>query len=667
MTNPLHSPPVFSLAFWLEARGQSRSRQARLLTIAVALIAALLNAFPASAETADVQTTWQLLDYIAVDYGGAVDNGAVISQSEFAEMNEFAGTAAAQLASLPPKPERRQLIGDTTRLRALIAAKGSHKDVVVLAHHIAADLLKAYPVPLAPKNAPNVSRGTTLFAQNCASCHGMSGNGQGPDAGQLATPPVAFTDRERARQRSLFALQQVISNGIEGTAMPSFSALPATDRWSLAFKAGGFAFPEALAHQGEKIWKSDPDVRKQIPDLKALVAITPATLASIIGQVRADAVIAYLRRHPEVLSKNTQSSSALAIVRSKLADSVSAYRAGDHRLAKKLALATYLDGFEPIEPVLGARDSTLMAHIERNMGEFRAAISKGVPVNEVVTKAAVLDALFDDADRVLTSDAGSGVTTYVGAFTVLLREGLEALLIVIAMFAFLDKAERRDALIYVHWGWVGALIAGAVTWVVATYAIAISGASRELTEGFGSILAAIVLLSVGIWMHGKSQAGEWQRYIGAKFSKALDRKSGWFLFALAFVVVYREVFETILFYAALWAQGSGVAMLAGAGTAVLVLGTIAWVMLHYSRKLPITTFFKYSSWLMVILTVVLAGKGVGALQEAGLIGISPIMELPRISIVGFFPTIQSILAQFIAVAALTGGFVFNRLRRSIAM
>src|SRR3546814_2215283 len=97
---------------------------------------------------------------------------------------------------------------------------------------------------------------------------------------------------------------------------------------------------------------------------------------------------------------------------------------------------------------------------------------------------------------------------------------------------------------------------GVATWAAATYLIGISGASRELTEGFGSIFAAAVLLPVGIWMHGKSRADQWQRYIRDKLDKALSARSAWFLFLLAFVVVYREVFETILFYAALWTQRS---------------------------------------------------------------------------------------------------------------
>src|SRR4028119_295735 len=108
-----------------------------------------------------------------------------------------------------------------------------------------------------------------------------------------------------------------------------------------------------------------------------------------------------------------------------------------------------------------------------------------------------------------------------------------------------------------------------------------------MTEVFGALLAAVVLVSVGVWMHGKSQAEEWRRYIQEKMGKALSRGSAWFLFGLAFVVVYREVFETILFYAALWTPDNGGTILAGALTAAALLAVIAWVMLRYSRKLPI--------------------------------------------------------------------------------
>jgi len=442
--------------------------------------------------------------------------------------------------------------------------------------------------------------------------------------------------------------------------MRSFSELPSQDRWNLAFYASRFAFTDS--DEGEQLWKTDPALRDRIPNLAALAGLTPTALGGQIGQDKADAVLAYLRAHPEALAASKAGS--LTLAHNKLQASIRAYEAGDREGAKKLALSAYLDGFEPVEPALASRDATLMARIEAEMGNLRAAIGRGEPVAAVKDRVAVLDALFSDAEEVLSPDAASTASTFIGAFTILLREGVEALLIVVAMIAFLRKADRDEMVRHVHGGWVVALIAGAVTWAVATFFIGVSGASRELTEGFGSLFAAAVLLSVGIWMHGKSQAGEWQRYITETLGKALSRSSAWFLFGLAFIVVYREVFETILFYAALTVQGSGAVILAGAASAVVVLGLVAWAMLRFSAQLPVSEFFKYSSALIAVLAVVLAGKGVAALQEAGMIDIAPLSQIPRIPVLGVFPTWESIGAQLLTVAIVLAGAWYNGRRAS---
>jgi high-affinity iron transporter len=187
-----------------------------------------------------------------------------------------------------------------------------------------------------------------------------------------------------------------------------------------------------------------------------------------------------------------------------------------------------------------------------------------------------------------------------------------------------------------------------------------SGASRELTEGFGSLLAAAVLLFVGIWMHGKAQAGQWQRYIREKLHNALARDSRWFLFSLAFIAVYREVFETILFFTAMAAEGSIGGLIAGGLAGCAALAAIAVAMLRFSQRLPIGKFFSYSSALVAILAVVLAGKGVAALQEAGLLPIDPLALLPRISLLGLFPTVQGVAVQVGTLLALAAGFAWNR-------
>ena len=129
---------------------------------------------------------------------------------------------------------------------------------------------------------------------------------------------------------------------------------------------------------------------------------------------------------------------------------------------------------------------------------------------------------------------------------------------------------------------------------------------------------------------------------------------------LAFVVVYREVFETILFYAALWAQGNGLAMLGGAAAAAVLLAVLAWIMLRYSTRLPITQFFSLSAILIAVLAIVLAGKGIAGLQEAGILGVVPLTGVPRIQMLGLFPTTETVLAQLVVLAILVAGFWINR-------
>jgi high-affinity iron transporter len=626
----------------------------------VALLCLCLFAFatPAVAQQGDVQTSWRLLDYLAVDYPGAVRGGRVVSASEYKEMSEFAGSVRERIGGLPDKPAKPKLVAGADGLRAAIARKAAPEEVATLAHGLAAQLIAVYPVPLAPKAIPDAARGEALFAQNCAACHGAGGDGKGTMAAKLNPPPIAFAGRERARQRSLFALYQVIDQGLEGTAMQSFSSLPDADKWALAFRVGRFAYPPGLAEEGRKLWQSDPAVRGLVPDAAALTGLTEAGLAQRIGPSKAAAVVAYLRNDPGAIGGSKGAS--LTIVREKLRQSLAAYEAGDREGAKALALAAYLDGFEPVEPMLAARDAGLLARVETKMGELRGAIAQGKDVAEVRERVAGLNSLVDESERALAPDQGSAASTFLGAFTILVREGLEALLIVVAMLAFLRKADRPEMVRPVHWGWVLALLAGLATWWAATNLIAISGASRELTEGFGSALAAIVLLFVGIWMHGKAQADEWQRYIHDKVGQALSKKSAWFLFLLAFVAVYREVFETILFFAALSAEGRVGAVIAGAAAGLGTLALIAVLMLRFSRRLPIAQFFSYSSLLIAVLAVVLAGKGVAALQEAGVLGVTPASWAPRFSLLGLYPTVEGLAAQALTLAVLVVGFGRNR-------
>ncbi|MBN8739068.1 MAG: cytochrome c/FTR1 family iron permease [Xanthomonadaceae bacterium] len=639
-------------------------RLRRSIAIAMVLAGGVLaavptHAAPSAALDSDVRQIWQLLDYVGVDYGGAVANHAVVSATEYQEMQDFVATARTRLAALPAGPDRDTQLAQADQLVAAVAAKADAAEVARRAQGLADTLLAAYGIAVAPRGLPDLTRAETLFATQCASCHGVTGLADGPAAAALMPPPIAFVDAARARERSVFALYQVISQGVAGTAMPAFTALSDADRWALAFRVGLFAYSPALQREGEQRWQSTPALRSHFPSLDAVTRATEAELAVSVGEPTARAVVAFVRAHPEAVAAGSTSAASLVLARQRLVESQAAYAGGDPERATALALSAYLDGFEPIEPALALRDRGLLDRVEHAMGEYRARIARGDTVPAIAEQAQVLQSLIDDADSALNAANADATAAFLGSLTILLREGLEALLIVIAMIAFLRKAERVDVLRYVHAGWIGALVAGGLTWGVATYAVGISGAGREVTEGVSSLFAATVLLGVGIWMHQKSLAGRWQQYVREKLSAALTRRSAWFLFALAFISVYREVFETILFYIALWNENNGMALLAGLLTGVVLLGVIALVLLRYSKRLPIAQFFTGSSLLIAVLAIVLAGKGVAALQEAGWIGVRPI-DGPRVALLGVYPSLQPLLAQLLVLIAAVAGFVLNR-------
>lgn len=641
---PFHQLPSLRVSFWLAL-------------IALVLAALCVRPVYAAQGDAEVRQVAKLLDYLAVDYSGAVADGAVISESEFAEMEEFSSTIHAQLLVLPEHQARQNLLDQAATLQAAITAFAEPVDVARIAHNLADSLLAAYPVAVAPKQAPDLAHGVAVYKQSCASCHGVEGRGDGIAAANLDPPPIAFTDRVRARERSLYSLYEVVSQGLADTSMVSFeNTLSDDERWAVTFYISTLAGTANLSTEGEKIWRDDATVRARIPNMETFARTLESALAESIGADKASAVMAYLRTNPQALEQKN-ANDGLALARSALSESVKAYQSGDAKRAATLALSAYLDGFEPVEAMLRSHDANLLAQVESAMVVYRSSINKGADAATVSAQADALKVLFDATDQVLASEQ-DGLATFLGAFTILLREGIEALLVVVAMITFLGRVERRDVLPYVHAGWIGALVAGAITWAIAAYMVDISGANRELTEGISSVFAAVVLLAVGIWMHQKSLAGRWQIYLKEKLSAALTKKSAFFLFALAFVSVYREVFETILFYIALWTRGNGSSIFAGLIAGIIGLAIIAFILLRTSKRLPITKFFAASSFLIALLALVLAGKGFSALQEAGVVSAIAV-HAPRIETLGIFPSLWPLLAQTVVLVVVIAAYLFN--------
>jgi high-affinity iron transporter len=275
-----------------------------------------------------------------------------------------------------------------------------------------------------------------------------------------------------------------------------------------------------------------------------------------------------------------------------------------------------------------------------------------------------LETRLQEASILLLDSGSSAATLFTSAFLILLREGLEAILLLAAMSLYLRRTEHPTAMRYLHVGWLSALLAGALTWVGIKTVISISGAQREVVEGVAALLAAFVLLYVGIWLHRQSNAANWHAFLNERLGKSLSTGALWGIAVLAFIAVYREILETVLFYEALWLQSdAAMPLVMGALLACLALLVAGWIVFRIGARLPLRRFFQVNGLFMFALAIVFAGKGIAALQEAGWVGVS-FISVPRIDWLGIYPTVQSIGAQLmmIVVAAVWMSF---RTRRNV--
>ncbi len=598
----------------------------------------------------------QLADYVGVDYSEAVVGGRVVNTQEYAEQQEFAAAIRAGIDALPDTPAKAALQHAADALVTAVAERAPAPRIGELTAEIAQGILAHYAVAASPRTPPDLHRGTKLFAQHCTGCHGVDGRGDGAAARGLEPAPTDFHDPDRRDRRSLFSLYNTISLGVAGTAMPAFTDLSEADRWALAAHVAALgAEPGEIAVGGE-LWRDGKPPARALGTLVALSATTPAGAEREFG-ADGRAVLSYLRAHPHVLG--SASSSGLAFSIAQMEASAAAYHAGQTTEAEQFALAAYLEGFEPAEPALRSVDRALTADIEHAMMRYRELLRSAATPNDVAAAAADIRAqLVRAADRIETA-APSALSRFSASFVILAREGLEAILVLAAMFAFLGKAGRPELRVYVHVGWIAALLVGALTWGISTHLVTMSGASRELTEGVSALAAAAILLYVGYWLHNRSHADAWRRYLHGQLGEALARRRLWLLSVLAFLAVYREAFETVLFYQAVWAQGGHSAVIAGFVAGTVFLAAVGWAITRLSIRLPIKRFFQASAAFVAVLAVVLVGNGVAALQEAGTL---PADHAPFVSIplLGVHPNWQALLAQLTTIGLLAGLFSYRR-------
>ena len=578
-----------------------------------------------------------LIDYIGADYPPTVDQGKVIDETEYREQLEFLAVLKGLIADLPERPERAELAQGVNALQTAIEQREDGAAVAREARQLGAKLAVAYEVSQAPVITPDPARGAPLYAQHCSVCHGETGAGDGPAGVGMAPPPANLRDAERLDRLSLYAIYNTLGLGVEGTDMPSFAdQLDERQRWDLAtYIAGLSADPKAV--KADKTYNL-ADLARQTPN-EILAADGPQAAATFRAQ-RA--------QPPQVVRGPGQ---LLDYTGATLDKSLAAYRAGDREQAYDLSVAAYLEGFELVESSLDNVDSNVRKNTEKALMAYRQSLQDGLPVEQVEQRLEAAKALLKESAGLLGSDGLSWSLSYISGLLILLREGLEAILVLAAILAFLRNTGQQSAVRSVNIGWGLALLAGLATWALAAYVIDVSGAQRELLEGCTALFASVMVLWLGVWMHDRRHAAAWQDYI----KSSLVSGGGRFGFAiLAFFSVYRELFEVILFYETLWLQAGPAghnAVLAGGATALVLLIGLAWVILRGSAKLPLAMFFGINAALLCALSVVFAGHGVKALQEAGIFGTRPVPFF-EFDWLGIHADAYSLGAQAIALLAI---------------
>jgi len=622
--------------------------------------------------------------------GVAPRGGQVTSPEEVSEAKQFLDQARLDVGSLP-RAVRATADSDLVALRRMLDRAAPPDSVAARAGLLAQRIATAVGGALEtfPSHLPSLVRGAAVYQEQCAQCHGPTGRGDGPKAKHLeGPPPASLADRQAMSTVSPVDVYRKLTIGVAGTAMPQFEeTLSPDDRWAVATYVATLRVDVGTVREGEGRYATTCASCHGATGggdgpLAATLSVRPPALRDLAVQGRftdreleqlilrgrpgtampgfartldpgdAAKIVAFLRVLPTAERQKYEASPAAAVfsvVRRQL-DSAMALR------SDKMAFDAYLT-FEQVETDVRVKNPALASEVEQAFTLLRARTAAGAAPEELDAIHARLLAALERAER-LVADRSSGASLFVQSFVLLLREGFEAILIVAALMAFLSKAGAVERRRHVARGAWAAVAASAATAVVIELVFEITPGQREALEGGTMLLATAVLFYVSYWLLSKIEVAKWNAFVKGRMEDALSTGSGLALSSVAFLAVYREGFETILFYKALLSSAgstsaAGVAgVMAGIAAGALALVIVYVAVNRFGMNVPLKPFFAVTSAMLYYMAFVFAGKGIADLQESGLVRVSVVRWAPRIPVLGIYPTVQSLALQLLLIVLL---------------
>jgi high-affinity iron transporter len=418
--------------------------------------------------------------------------------------------------------------------------------------------------------------------------------------------------------------------------------------------------------QAENLLKNDPEYRSK---LNTNTTSSGSSLANIRGLRQGfGTYTGEIRQMGEANDPAKESvRNNIDQIRLKLSEMLRLYEIKKFEGALLTARSAYLDSYEMVEIPLRPIDPDFTLEMEIRFAELRNLLQQQAPFREVEGKTIEIRRGLDESERLVS---GVGIVApaiaFSTSFSIIFREGLESALIIGAILTYLQASRNSRFKKHVYYGILIAVVATAATWFVAQYLIEISGANRELIEAIAGLSATAVLFWVSFWVLNKIETKKWIEFVKAKVWKATTTGSVIVFVALAFFTVYREGFETVLFYQAMlsFAKYMELYVIAGLIIGLAVIVGVAILINRLGRRLPLRALFALTMGIGAYMSIAFIGNAVRDLQELGIVSTTPLVGIvPRLDInlatmTGIHPTMESVTAQIVLLAIYLVGSLY---------
>ena len=579
-------------------------------------------------ETHDkVKKIVMMLNIAAKEFQDGVVDGKVVIAPEYEESQIFLQQATERFAreseAIPDKTKAKALIQSFPELMEMIKAKVDSQKVWDKVNDLNSQLMSTFGIEInkIPITPVSLTNGKNIFENNCSVCHGITGNGDGPMAKQFDPLPAVLSNPKLTGDANTTAYDnfEVISVGIANTAMMAWAGvLSEAQIWDVTYYLRSFS--------------------------NANVQLPPVNLE--LAAIEAD-------NGPEIANQ------VMTEVRGLLAQSLKEFKEKRFEDAAETAFDSYMT-YERVESNLITRDRDLGIKLESAFSRYRGEIKRGAPLEHVekLNSEILLD--LSRGLELLNNEVGfSGL--FFQSLSIIVREGFEVILIIAALIAFLRKSRNEGRIKHIHVGVVVGILASFLTAYLIHEVLHLSAVSQEALEGWIMLVAVAILFSVSYWLVSKIDNKRWQEYINKKMRGAMSKGNAFTLSAVAFISVYREGFETVLFYKALflYAGESTSGIISGFFAGCVVLAGVFYLINYLGLRIPIKWFFGFTSALLYYMAFTFMGKGIHVLQMGEQVSMSISESLPSISWLGIYPTWETFIGQAVLFAAFVFALIYT--------